>query len=80
MAVRKVAITIGEDLIDAIDEMVRDGLYSNRSRAIQAAVRENVVRARRRRLAQEARKLSPREEQTWAEQGLHKDAAEWPEY
>jgi Arc/MetJ-type ribon-helix-helix transcriptional regulator len=54
---------------------VRSGLYRNRSRAIEEAVREKLDRHRRRRLAIEAKKLDRREERGLAEEGMA-----WPEY
>lgn len=80
MTARKIAITMHEELVEAVDEMVKEQLYPNRSQAIQAAVREKVAHRHHTRLAREARKLSPREEQAWAEEGLTRDAEAWPEY
>lgn len=80
MGAAKVAITIEEDLLTQIDRWVSEGRYPNRSRAIQAAVREKLERARRRRLAEEVEKLSPKEERALAEEGFTAVAETRPEY
>jgi Arc/MetJ-type ribon-helix-helix transcriptional regulator len=40
----KIAITVDEQLFRTVDRWVKQGRYPNRSRAIQAAVRENLKR------------------------------------
>jgi Arc/MetJ-type ribon-helix-helix transcriptional regulator len=70
MTAAKLVITMKPKLLAQIDRWVAAGRYPNRSRAIQAAVREKAERARRRRLAEEAGKLNPREERALAEEGL----------
>ena len=70
MGSAKVAITIEEDLLSQVDRWVAEGRYPNRSQAIQAAVLEKLDRARRRRLAEEATKLDPKEERALAEEGF----------
>ena len=66
MPAAKVAITLDEVLLTQIDRWVTEGRYPNRSKAIQAAVREKLERSRRRRLAEEAAKLDPKEERALA--------------
>lgn len=78
MAAAKVAITIEHRLLDVVDRWVRQGRYPNRSQAIQAAVREKLERWRRRRLAEEAAKLDPREEKAMSEE--FNAGESWPEY
>ncbi|MGH7263324.1 MAG: CopG family ribbon-helix-helix protein [Candidatus Rokuibacteriota bacterium] len=80
MGSAKVAITIERDLLAQVDRWVADGRYPNRSRAIQAAVREKLERSRKRRLAEEAAKLDLDEERALAEEGLASEAAAWPAY
>jgi metal-responsive CopG/Arc/MetJ family transcriptional regulator len=80
MKAAKVAISIQEDLLNAVDRWVADGQYPSRSRAIQAAVREKLDRVRRRRLAEEAARLDPAEERALAEEGLATGADSWPAY
>jgi Arc/MetJ-type ribon-helix-helix transcriptional regulator len=80
MPVDKIAITLDRELVREIDRGVRSGLYRNRSRAIEEAVREKLDRHRRRRLAIEARKLDAREERALAEEGMTGEEARWPEY
>ena len=80
MGSAKVAITINEELLTQIDRWVEEGRYPNRSQAIQAAVREKLDRARRRRLAEEATKLDPQEERALAEEGFAAGSETWPAY
>jgi len=80
MGSAKVAITIERGLLAQVDRWVLEGRYPNRSQAIQAAVREKLERARRRRLSEEAAKLDPREEKALAEEGLSAEFESWPPY
>lgn len=76
----KIAITLDEKALTRIDRLVANGLYPNRSQAIQAAVDERLAKLDRSRLARECAKLNRDEEQALAEEGMSQEAAEWPEY
>ncbi|MGD9723917.1 MAG: ribbon-helix-helix domain-containing protein [Pirellulales bacterium] len=78
MASAKVAITLDERLLRAVDRWVKQGRYPNRSQAIQAALREKMERWQRSRLAEELAKLNPKEERTLANEQLAGEV--WPEY
>jgi len=80
MGSAKVAITMEEDLLTQVDRWVKEGRYPNRSRAIQAAVREKLERSRKRRLAEEAAKLDVKEERALAEEGFVAESETWPAY
>lgn len=80
MPADKIAITLDRDLVKEIDRGVKSGLYRNRSRAIEEAVREKLDRSRRSRLAVEARKLDRKEERALAEEGMTGEETTWPEY
>lgn len=80
MGAAKVAITIKEELLNEIDRWVAEGRYPNRSQAIQAAIRDKLERVRRKRLVEEAAKLSPKEERALAEEGLATGSEPWPAY
>jgi len=80
MAASKIAITIDDDLLKKLDLMVKSKVYPNRSKAIQEAVREKLIRIDKIRLARECSKLDPKYEQTLAEEGLAMKLEEWPEY
>jgi len=80
MSVAKVAISIDPRLLRRLDSLVEREVFRSRSEAIQKAVAEKLERLDRSRLARECAKLSPREEQEMADQGLSEDFAEWPEY
>jgi Arc/MetJ-type ribon-helix-helix transcriptional regulator len=55
-------------------------VFSNRSRAIQAAVQEKLERLERNRLAEECAKLEPHAEQALAEEGMSEELSAWPKY
>lgn len=80
MNAAKIAVTIDQDLVARLDELVAARQFASRSRAIQDAVREKLDRLDRTRLARECQKLEPRFEQRMAEQGMEADADQWPEY
>ena len=80
MPVEKIAITLDQELLREIDRGVKNGLFKNRSRAIQEAVKEKLDRHGKRRLLLESRKLNPQEERALAEEGMTEEEAAWPEY
>lgn len=76
----KIAITLDAETLRELDRAVEASGFPNRSQAIEAAVREKLDRAVHRRLARECARLDPRAERAMAEEGIGKDAAEWPVY
>lgn len=74
----KVALTIDASLLDRIDDLVARRRFRSRSQAVEAALAEKLARLARTRLAEEAAKLDPQEEQRLADEGLAADG--WPEY
>ncbi len=80
MAAHKIAITIDNNLLKRLDNLVRSDIFPNRSKAIQEAVREKLTRMEKSRLAQECSKLDPKFEQAIAEEGFSLELEEWPEY
>ena len=76
----KIAITLGEKALLRLDSLVKDGLFANRSRAIEAAVEEKLSRLDRILLAQECLKLDPDFEKELAEEDFVEDASKWPGY
>lgn len=76
----KIAISLGEAALEGLDRLVRDKVYANRSRAIEAAVEEKLQRIDRLRLAEECLKLDPAEEKELAEEGLSEELSRWPSY
>jgi Arc/MetJ-type ribon-helix-helix transcriptional regulator len=63
-----------------LDRLVGAARYRDRSQAIEAAVREQLARVGRRRLAEECAKVDPATERAWAEEGLSEDPAALPQY
>jgi Arc/MetJ-type ribon-helix-helix transcriptional regulator len=80
MSVAKVTISIESGLLKKVDYLVKERVFSNRSQAIQSAVKEKVSRLDRNRLARECAKLNRTEEQSLADVGLSSEAEEWLEY
>jgi metal-responsive CopG/Arc/MetJ family transcriptional regulator len=80
MSVAKVTISIESSLLRRVDHLVKARVFSNRSQAIQAAVKEKVSRLDSNRLAQECAKLDRVQEQALADEGLASEVAEWLEY
>jgi Arc/MetJ-type ribon-helix-helix transcriptional regulator len=79
MGKAKIAITVDEHALEEIDRLVGEGLFPNRSKAIESAVQERLARIHRSRLAVECAKLDRSEEQALAEEG-YAGESEWPEY
>ena len=70
MPVAKIAITLDQGILGEVDRLVRGHVFPGRGRAIQEAVREKVMRLSVNRIARECAKLSPKEEQAMAEEGM----------
>lgn len=79
MSRAKIAITVDEDALTEIDRLVHDGVFPNRSQAFEVAVKERLYRMQRTRLAREASKLDPKQEQALAAD-VYAGEVEWPEY
>ena len=80
MTTTKVAVTIDRELLAQVDQLVAQHVFPNRSKAIQAALKDKLARMRRSRLARESAKLDPHMEQALAEEGMDQELAAWPEY
>ena len=80
MAASKIAITLDSNTLKRLDILVKSNLFPNRSKAIQEAVAEKLMRLEKSRLAQECAKLDPDFEQSLAEEGFSSELEEWPEY
>ncbi|SPF38576.1 Transcriptional regulator, CopG family [Syntrophobacter sp. SbD1] len=70
MASAKIAITMDESTLHRLDQLVKDRVFPNRSKAIQEAVEEKLKKLERSRLARECSKLDPAFEKTMAEEGM----------
>jgi len=80
MATTKVAVSIDSDLIAQVDQLVANEVFPNRSKAIQEALQDKLLRIKRTRLARESSKLDKRAEQALADEGLSQGASTWPAY
>lgn len=80
MPTTKVAISMDEEVLERVDELVEERVFPNRSRAIQQAVEEKLNRLERGRLARECAKLDASFEVAMAEEGLSAESDDWPAY
>lgn len=80
MPTSKIAITIDDSTLNRLDFLVKSKFFPNRSKAIQQAVAEKLMRIEKGRLARECAKLDPEFEQAVAEEGFSSELEEWPEY
>lgn len=80
MPTTKVAVTIDTELLAQVDQLVAQHVFPNRSKAIQAALHDKLLRLQRSRLARESAKLDPQAEQHLAEEGIEQELSVWPEY
>lgn len=76
----KIAITLDERTVGAVDELVSNHRYPSRSQAIQEAVDEKLERLSHSRLARECAKLDQGFEQALAEEGMGGELDQWPPY
>jgi metal-responsive CopG/Arc/MetJ family transcriptional regulator len=76
----KVAISLDQQTLERLDQLVRNKTFTNRSQAIEAAVEEKLQRLNRVRLARECKKLDPTFEKELAEEGFSEEISGWPEY
>jgi len=80
MAASKIAITIDNNILKRIDFLVKSNIFPNRSKAIQEAVAEKLVRLDKNRLSRECAKLDSVFEQAMTEEGFASELEEWPKY
>ena len=80
MAVDKFAISVERELLKKVDQLIKEGVFPNRSQAIQMALKEKLERHDRVRLAAECAKLDKKSEQAMADEDLDQELGEWPEY
>lgn len=80
MSTTKVAITISQELLAQLDQLVEQRVFPSRSKAIQEAIQDKLAYINRSRLARECAKLNPHYEQVLAEAGMEQELAMWPEY
>ncbi len=80
MGAAKFAISIDESLLKKLDSLVKKGLFPNRSRAFQSAMKEKIERLEHVRLARECSKLDKKAEQEMADDISKEEFKSWPEY
>jgi metal-responsive CopG/Arc/MetJ family transcriptional regulator len=80
MPASKIAISIDDKILRRLDLLVQSNVFPNRSKAIQEAIEDKLIRLDKSRLAQECAKLDRAFEQTLSEEGLSSELEEWPQY
>lgn len=80
MGTVKIAISLEQNILKELDQMVKKNIFPNRSKAIQEAVAEKISRINKSRLARECAKLDPKYEQSLADEDMSIEGDEWPEY
>ncbi len=80
MSTAKIAISMNEDILHQLDDLVSQAEFPSRSGAIQKAVLEMLEKKYGNRLARECAKLDPEEEMAIAEEGMNSELGSWPEY
>jgi len=79
MPTTKIAITIEEETVRQLDELVASHVYPSRSRAIQEAVADQLARVSRSRLAEQCALLDKNEEQDLADEFTSDELKLWQE-
>ena len=80
MPVAKITVSIDKEIVSRLDGLVREGLFPNRSKAVQAALENQLSKLDRSRLAVECAKLDSSYEKELAEEGMDFEDEQWPEY
>jgi metal-responsive CopG/Arc/MetJ family transcriptional regulator len=80
MATSKIAITLDSELVKKLDRLVEKKVFPSRSKAIQEAVAEKIIKLDKYRLARECAKLNPKIERAMAEEAVSAENEIWPEY
>lgn len=80
MSTSKRTISIDQTLLQQLDLLVQERVFSSRSQAFQEALQAKLREIRRQRFDAECRKFDPQVEQTLADQGLSSEIDQWPTY
>lgn len=80
MARAKLAVTLDQQTVAEVDNLVRRRIFPNRSRIIELAVREKLDRMTKNRLAEQCALLDPSFEKSLAEEGMGEGLDQWPAY
>ena len=76
----EIAISLDNDLLVKLDNLVKKEVFPSLDVAIQSAVKEKLARLGDDHFAEECAKLDPKFEQAMAEEGMSEDLAAWPKY
>ncbi|MBT4502394.1 MAG: CopG family transcriptional regulator [Gemmatimonadetes bacterium] len=76
----RIAVPLDANLLERLDRLVEQGVFSSRDQGIQVALEEKLERLEGTRLARECAKLDLAFESSLVEAGLAEDLEEWPEY
>lgn len=79
MGAKKFAISIDEALVKKLDRAVKSGSVKNRSKALQLALSEYLIKLEIDEVKRECLKLNPKEEREMANEFVE-NAESWPKY
>jgi metal-responsive CopG/Arc/MetJ family transcriptional regulator len=80
VTVTKLAISLDSKTLKRLDVLVNRRFFPSRSKAIQDAVEEKLMKIDKSRLARECDKLDQVEERELSEEGIGSEAKEWEKY
>jgi len=80
MPTSKIAISLDSELLKKVDRLVERKVFPNRSKAIQDAIAEIIIKLDKARFVRECAKLDPKFEEAMAEESLAAENEIWPEY
>jgi metal-responsive CopG/Arc/MetJ family transcriptional regulator len=80
MSTAKVTISINQNLLAQIDELVKAHMFSSRSQIVQEALEARLSELKRQQFDIECQKLQIEEEQSLADEGLANEVQQWPTY
>lgn len=80
MNTAKVTISINQNLLAQVDELVKTQVFSSRSQVIQEALEVKLNEFKRQHFDLECQKLDVKEEQSLADEGLVSEVEQWPTY
>lgn len=80
MSKQRIAVTIDDQHLNEIDELVAKGRYPSRSQVVEAALAAVLSRCVQSSLIRECARFDSTEERSFAEGGLRSDGIGWPAY
>lgn len=79
MGAKKFAVSIDEALVKKLDKAIKSGSIKNRSKALQLALSEYLIKLEIEEVKRECSKLNPKEERELANEFVE-NVESWPKY